>query len=739
MDKTIDGNGIKRLLKNISTKINEALNDSVFGAFNMRSTSSFNWDNNKVGKPKAGTYYKISEVVPTIEQLERGGNVTFIGLEGTEVIPFTSNDLDTSKEGAIAIGWPFVIISDAGTIWDGYTFSETGIYFYSSEDGYVSALKITSQASEGLFNEFLLKIGCLPKHAHSWSDLADALCGEYYTETGASIVKGDGIDHAGFTKVSDKVVELSAITRGGTLKYTQGTVNKTIDFPGGDYALTSSNDGVLLTADGLALVAFAFVDNPVFGSIRLNTVTEKGIHFLQDGTNYPTALIVNELTLNGYSGFPGKVIKKLDKKYLPDDIGNTSIDFNDTELIEAMSSDTLEWDGDTTGHEVIATYVHVSSATPTLEDFANGWSAVRVDYADGVVVSEEVVELADGVIGNNEGTFFVSEADGVVYEGFTLSKGVYFLNDPTWSTTYSLTIPGYQFVSAKLALDYLPEHKHTWRDIAETKQPTGGSFIESNDIVYDDFHKVSNVTPAAADFNNGYTVKYYDSNKVLKELISGVSPLVVTATNDGVLISNDGLVMVAIAFVDNPVFGAITINSVKSPGLYFKQASIACVHSLDITGYTGFPLTVIEKVPDEYLPFSGTILEQLGLTVSNTLIWDGDTTDLLPAEGVTDIYRLSSCTPTIEDFEKGWSLVAGDGEVIANTQISEYQGMLVPSGGEFMVVPTDGLNASGVVYPKKGIYVFDGTDGMTTIRSLTIEGYNNFISGKIRKEFLELS
>lgn len=727
MSKTIDENGIKRLLKNIGEAIVAMFKEGLSSVCNMSKTDTFMWDGSHDSNLEVGgCFHKVSEVVPTPEQLSVGGTLVYLRENEAQETEFKSTDV-RYYDGYVEIAPSFsdslvVIVKEAGAVAGSYIFPETGVYFCYDPDGYVSRMTFNFTSQEQYFNEYKLKTGTLPKHKHKWADLEDPICGYVESGMGSNTLTSDGKDYAGFRKVSNVLVPLDNLTNGGTVKYRVDDNQFTQKFPEGDLTLQASNAGVLLCSDGLPIVVFAYTDNPVFGATTIQGVTEKGVYFRQDKTTMPSEFVVESITVNNFQGFAGVGIKKIDKIFLPDDIGSGSIQIDiPDDVLDAVSTDTVEWNGVLDDRLVVGDYVLVSSVAPDKSAFSKGWSLLAVD---DVVIErpQALVDYNSTMYSDEAGSFLIVTKDDSVFGGVTYAKGTYFLYDPGYSITYALTVPDFNYAKVTLSKDYLPAHDHTWKEIAEKHTTTGGNTVHSDGVVYGTFHRVSTALPTLADFNKGYSFRYTDSNNVIHDVKSTDADVSVSAAGNGVIISRDGYAVIVVALKENPTFGAVTFDNVTRPGVYFRQAGNCNVSELVIDKYDGFPLSTVEVIPEEYLPME-RLCELFGTAMSDELVWDGNIEGLVAATGVTDIYKISSCVPTIEDFNRGWRITTSSGETIEGVGVVEFGGMLCPENGEFMVIPTDGLVVNGVGYPEKGVYAFDGTDGMTSIRSLYITDY----------------
>jgi hypothetical protein len=146
----------------------------------------------------------------------------------------------------------------------------------------------------------------------------------------------------------------------------------------------------------------------------------------------------------------------------------TAADFIKNKPIVIEGGDTLTWDGDMTGREYVdigdgILLLHVSDATPNIDDFANGGSC-KIAVPGGAInfpfTGSDIYDTGVGAIIGSNAYFCVADADGIEAEGFFFPlKGIYLMTVPSEGANCSeLVINGYSgFISETLAPDYLPK------------------------------------------------------------------------------------------------------------------------------------------------------------------------------------------------------------------------------------------------------------------------------------------
>lgn len=146
----------------------------------------------------------------------------------------------------------------------------------------------------------------------------------------------------------------------------------------------------------------------------------------------------------------------------------TAADFIKNKPIVIEGGDTLTWDGDMTGRAYVDTgdgifLVHVSDATPNIDDFANGGSYKMVKQGGAIDIpftGSDIYDTGFGCLIVNDASFCVAATDGLEAEGFLFPiKGIYLMAFlPEGINCSGLVINGYSgFISETLAPDYLPQ------------------------------------------------------------------------------------------------------------------------------------------------------------------------------------------------------------------------------------------------------------------------------------------
>lgn len=109
-----------------------------------------------------------------------------------------------------------------------------------------------------------------------------------------------------YVKVSDAVPTIDDCVNGCTIVMPTPDGVETVEIP------YDGDDGLLTAYEAIGTVGYdVFVVAPSDNfAIGENVFPEKGVYFAKDS--------ITSLTINGYKGFEGIVVKKIDEKYLPD-------------------------------------------------------------------------------------------------------------------------------------------------------------------------------------------------------------------------------------------------------------------------------------------------------------------------------------------------------------------------------------------------------------------------------------
>ena len=134
---------------------------------------------------------------------------------------------------------------------------------------------------------------------------------------------------------------------------------------------------------------------------------------------------------------------------------------------EATYGDTLTWDGNTDGRDIVGDmFCHISDVVVTVSDCANG---VIATFVDGSTQGGTATELAPGLLmlADIESVLCVA-TDNYDFNGMIFPKKGIYVTYGDYCVT-SLTINGYTgFGSTKLKESYLPEHTHDYAASSHT-------------------------------------------------------------------------------------------------------------------------------------------------------------------------------------------------------------------------------------------------------------------------------
>lgn len=153
--RTADEYALKSDLENIDTEVSwNDLTDKPFGE-TTTVKEVLTWDGVVLDDDPSGevygtliTYHRVSDDVPSVEQLSAGGIYTLCQNSEFMDTEFTSSDVqDNTSVGFIVVG-PVIIACTDNVTAQGLTFPKAGIYFMSMPEEYASGFKVNGYQFE---------------------------------------------------------------------------------------------------------------------------------------------------------------------------------------------------------------------------------------------------------------------------------------------------------------------------------------------------------------------------------------------------------------------------------------------------------------------------------------------------------------------------------------------------------------------------------------------------------------
>lgn len=280
------------------------------------------------GIPFSVGYYRVSSSVLTVDDVTNGLTATFVNIQAGELETSTASAEEAQgcfgEDGMAAIGMSIFNIPVDGYTLDGIVFPKAGIYIYGlivEDTGEIIPLA-TSLTIPGY--NFMVSA---PAEVIKTEHLPKALqFGEIKTTIESDTITWDGntdglvqLDTMLFYKVSDAIPTTSDLLKGLSLTATGADGNSTsVNIPAEDVAgyIVEMPDApaFYITLGGSEEDAVLYVI-----ATAVDTVPP-GVYLRCESGQY-----ISSLTINGYKGFTttGTELVKIDKKYLPDDIGGS--------------------------------------------------------------------------------------------------------------------------------------------------------------------------------------------------------------------------------------------------------------------------------------------------------------------------------------------------------------------------------------------------------------------------------
>lgn len=434
-----------------------------------------------------GGYHKVSDEAPTLEQIQKGGTVSFNeGGNGIVTMNYPEGDITVMTMGMTngaaivfnGLALAAVAFEDGAKVL-GNTLDEKGIYFV--QDDYVITHSLT-------ISEYATATEVVPIPYEFLPEPLQFGQTSYSVET---LVDNQTIPMSGGEGTEPLACEIVA---GNTYDLTWNGV---------EYKGLVAKE---ISAEGMSIV---FIGNA--GPMGMGEDT---------GEPFVVAYIVGMGTMvMEYSGELTECTvtlkelvtetKQFDIKYLPE-----SHQFYE----KTIYTDTITWDGDTGKVECLdplgsgqMLLCHVSSATPTLNDFANGGKIKFSDYTEMEFTSDEILPIGNDVLAENNFNFIVAPNDNITvtvpYSGINITvtfpkKGIYFGMVVGSGYTQALTINGYNGFETT-------EIKKLEGKYLEPFDYVAGSDTVSVDVdgvAYLSISKITDEVLAIADFANATVV-----------------------------------------------------------------------------------------------------------------------------------------------------------------------------------------------------------------------------------------
>ncbi len=202
-------------------------------------------------------------------------------------------------------------------------------------------------------------------------------------------------------------------------------------------------NGTSVVADGVANIPVATKDN--FGAVKVDT---------SNSSKYYAKLTSKAQNLNNYSFFV-PIIKGINEPTTIDSSFLPSIQWEDIEnppFYKIENGDTLIWDGNTSGLEIVGNMYKVSNATPTASDFDKGCTLMGYLYGN-TTVERDITELIKkeqpkGYHQYNAdilamGLYVIVAYNDCTWLGNSYTKGTWFMYMPDSTLVTRLTIDEY--------------------------------------------------------------------------------------------------------------------------------------------------------------------------------------------------------------------------------------------------------------------------------------------------------
>lgn len=724
---------------------------------NITITDVLTWDGNMEGaldiSNRAGQYLvKLSDDIPTLEDLANGGTATVFLGGAVEILEFTyyvdEQGCLTARNDAwgdpdIGMYCPIILPTEFDMFGDGSVIVPKGVWSFCFTGSDDSMKPVSFKINGYTFVEGEIKsldIKYLPEFLQPAIETAPKVLVENMTVKGSA----DGQSYTAALSVTSALIEegktYTLIVDGVTYTDLVATVEQ---HDGATMRIIKTPSGV-----------------PHVQAVSNASITATEIYFGDSTTG--SGIAHATVTLIENNGKEKHVIKT---QSLP-----KHLQFGESII---PVGNTLTWDGNIgdrynvslTVDNVTLTAVHIFDNIPTYEDLSKGGQLNQIteisntDMGDGIFTVDNVTDMGDAVILSWNGAVsgaavVVINKAGAQYDGITFEKaGIYFIEMKGGTTVVSRTVEfsinGYEFteeVIEPLDIKYLPE-SHQFGDMGKTTY--GSAEIVDGKLVWDgntdgliSVGLLEGSLYLLTDDINVYkakngTISYFEGLNGTYTEVS--SPFVDTgsmipSTDKCIFFTNKKeTISLAIVLEDN--YNYMDLVTFPKKGIYVSTPSGNTKYpiTLSVEGYR-FQENNITKLDNKYLD----VLETVG---GDTLTWDGNTDGLECVTLDANYYKVSENVLTYEDLTGSWTVYTNNSGVqftnenMYCSQIDDNTFCIGDPSGMMLVIFVTTDIKEGDLSVSKGIY-FRKNEGEYYPTSLTINGYNGFVKEQVKEEYL---
>ena len=690
------------------------------------------------------TLDKISDLVPRKEELR--GNILTDEYGEQEIGAFLSRaDFKDCGPGNYRVGYVFLVVGsdDLMVSIDGGTFLRSagnGVYaFRSAFKRSMTCTSFTHTLDEKFIPDTIARKSDIAggSGVSSWNDLTDK---PFYEEDNQIIIEWDGVATEEmqansfpifggttdkFAKISDLVPSYEEIL-GSEITIASGGQNINVNINNTPELADAiiKCDGAIMFGE-VMLIAYNTTYTTPFAEGEVFTVPSPGVYVNIDMADKQANFIAK-------IAYGSTIIKKLDSKFLPDDILVNWSGIVDKPFGEVGSQVVIEWDGNTEGRDQVALdgspshWYKASDLTPTEDEL----SAFAIEASDGTVYTEEFVGLGVGenmlfaqvfaVFYNTEATF----RDGT----FNVpSPGIYFMNaGGMYVAKFSYGSTTIKKLDEKFLPDNIPV---SWENLKDKPfgEEDAGVTIEWDDSSISDERitivggeppaplcKVSNLTPDSAELI-GAAVEFDGERVVLGEGDFGI------VQGQNCTVTPYFIVMYGTDATYDA--GSTTVVQAPSPGLY--GFVFEGVHLKLSYGSTTIKTLDEKFIPDTIARKSDIVSSGNGGAVSwNDLLdkpfgstvavieWDGNTEgrdQFILGPAVPPFYKISDLTPSDEELGD-FTAELNTGDVYTREQVIIRMGENVLVTDLFFVfydTNASVFDGESVSVPSTGVYTLN--------------------------------